>query len=176
MSGLYFMAAGKRNSNRKTLDDGEHVRIVSCYLPEEGQTKLLRRFGNDELVYAWGASRRHLRGLDQLTLGDYVVDVDGPTVRQVFQFVFYLYLRDNRFQDWVGWDAEKSGNERRTYPFVYFLRNPQPVADRNKDFFQVAFGAKKSNFLISQKWFDEARVKAALAKADVPSIEAFLGI
>lgn len=176
MAGIYFIAAGSSSRNRqKSLDRPLDVAGLRQHLDAESQEQLRTIFEDDEFVYAWGANRRG--DLDKLVPGDYVIDVKNKIVVWVFLYGFMIETRDTRLQDYIGWDREKPEDQRRPYQFVYFLKSRQPTRHHEKVFFKRAFGLEeKPHWLRAQTWFSDSKVRNAMERVNVRSLEAFLGI
>ena len=146
---------------------------IASYLDQNQIQQLRGEFREDEPVYAWGANR--VGGLDKLVSGDYVVDVKNKVIVRIFKFSFFIRTRDTRLQDWIGWDSEKPGKDRRPYRFVYFLRDPQDTRNNEKVFFQHALAqGSNQNWLVGQRWFSDADVHAAIDRTGSISLEDLL--
>jgi len=180
--GIYFIAAGPGGSppskNReKSLDKSFSVSEVAVFLPPGSARRLKQHFGESDQVYAWAANDEG--DLDKLSSGDFVVDVKKKEVVQVFRFAFWLQTEDEdtRLQEYIGWDREKPRGDRRPFPFVYFLKSPQPTHRHEKVFFQQAFDLEENpQWLVRQTWFSDSDVRRAMKHVNVSSVEAFLGI
>lgn len=174
--GVYFLAAGRSSRNReRTLDRGHHLdEIVALLRPHEAD-QLRALVPQDEPVYLWGANKEG--DLPRLKAGDYVVDVKNKAVLQVFRYCLYLQTDDTRLQEHVGWDAEKSPDERRPYRFVFFLRSPLQTNRSDKAYFQAAFGElANQNWLVGQRYFNDEDIVRACEKTRNLTIESLLGI
>ena len=77
----------------------------------------------------------------------------------------------------MGWDKEKSRNDRRTYAYVYFLRDPVHPVPTEKSYFQKAFNKEdKPHWLDAQRLFDGRSVADAMRRTNDLTVEEFLGI
>lgn len=173
--GIYFIAAGSTSKNReKSLEKGFRKNELQPYIPSKEMEIINNCYDNNEVIYLWGAnSENECKNLNNTK---YVVDVKNKKVVQIFTYCHRFKTKDTRLQEFVGWDSEKSKDERRLYLYVYFLKNPQPTSKKEKDFFKSAFGFQTSHWLQGQKYFSDNQVHAALLKTNSPDIETFLGI
>ncbi|HIG73520.1 MAG TPA: DUF3883 domain-containing protein [Bacteroidetes bacterium] len=167
--GVYFMAAGSENRTR-TLDRGWAVDDVVRVVPEH-EAKLRAAYPEGHGVYAWGATDGSLHQLSRVQEGDYVVDVNGPDIVQVFSFEFWTTSPELRRL--FGWEPGGNGNE---YEHAYFLSHRQPTSRRRKAEFQHAFGFRNSHWLAGQRYFDDDVIAEAMERTGALSIEEFLGL
>jgi len=178
--GLYFIAAGNSSKNReKSLDKCFTIEQLSPYIGTNIIDKLKTCFRNDNRIYLWGANPgRSLSQLEKAEPGCFAVDVKNTKVIQVFEYCFYIKTDGTNLQEYIKWDEEKPSNKRRPYEFVFFLRNPRK--NRNdkidKSYFQKAFSQHENqNWLVGQRYFNDAEVNAAMKVTGYSNIEDFLG-
>jgi hypothetical protein len=176
MGGVYFVAAGESSQNRKkSLDRGHPLDSLRKYIGPQCARELERFFPNNELIYLWGANKE--KDLGELSPGDYVVDVKNKAVMQVFSFCFHMKVEDERLQEHIGWDSNKPKEGKRLYHHIYFLKDPLPTKRKEKGYFQRAFEQDDNqNWLVGQRWFDNARIRRGMNLTHTSSVEMFLGI
>ncbi len=174
--GIYFIAAGNSSKNRtKTLDSAHTLSDICDFLTKEDGEKLKLYFNDDESVFLWGAN--NTKEVAKVNSGDYVIDVKNKEVIQVFTFCFYVPTDNGKLQNYVGWDQEIAPNDRRPYGCVYFLKSPKKTIYTEKRYFQVAFNqSKNQQWLVAQKYFDDAAVRSAMSTTHTDSVETLIGI
>lgn len=175
--GVYFIAAGSSTKNReKTLERPHTVGELAECVPSYIASRLQQSYADGESVFAWGATDARANTLAKVRPGEFVVDVDGPVVRQVFTFEFQFTTDDLRLQNYLGWDRERPLPEHRRYRHVYFLSSPQPTERTQKSWFQHAFGFTNPHWLTGQRYFSDQMIREAMRRTQSPTVEAFLGI
>ncbi len=175
---VYFIAAGRTSRNReKTLDKSWNLEKICPFISSEDCDRLRNFSPNGRSIYIWGANDGSFKELKQVRQDEYVVDVSNKEVIQIFKYCFYIKTEDTRLQEYLGWDAEKSSDERRLYLYVFFLRSPQKTINKRKGFFQDAFElSSNQNWLVGQRYFNNEEISNAQIRTCSNNIEDFLGI
>lgn len=176
--GIYFIAAGSSSKNRqKSLDKGFSLEQIRRYLPTEISSKLGSSLEPNQLIYVWGANKRSLSQLEQVSYSEPVVDVKNKKVMQVFDFCFYYKTSDSSLQEYIGWDSEKPPKKRRPYQYVFFLKSPKKSLYSKKNYYAEAFDqTHNQNWLVGQRYFNDEEVDMALERKNKKSIEGLLGL
>ncbi|HAO92469.1 MAG: hypothetical protein A2X99_08755 [Deltaproteobacteria bacterium GWB2_55_19] len=173
--GIYFIAAGtaKTDNREKSLDKA----FKAHELKKFNIAKIDDFFTPSGNIYIWGATERSFKQLLEVEKNDYVIDVKDTEVKQVFRFCFYIDTgNDSSLQEYIGWDAELSKEEKRSYRYVYFLKAPLQTKNTNKSYYQNAFGFKTKHWLPGQRHINDELIDKALKNTNSSSIEHFLGI
>lgn len=177
--GVYFIAAGSATQNRqKSLDKAFKRNELQEYLSAQQYEQLCNHFDEHDDVFIWGANvGSTYNQLQELKPGEYIVDVKNADVIQVFTYCFTLNTdQSSRLQNYIGWDSELPPQDRRPYPYVFFLKNPQPTKHTEKSFFQEALEETSSHWLDAQKYYADFRIEQAMQKKGFATVEEFLGI
>jgi len=176
--GIYFIAAGSASKNRqKSLDKSFLSGEIKPFIPQSEYQKLYSIFGESDPVFIWGANQGSFTQLNRVRPNEYVVDVKNKKVMNVFRFAFFYKTPDTNLQKYIGWDDEKPIEEKRSYRYVYFLKNPQKTKYTEKEYFARAFDqADNQNFLVGQKYFPDHQVDMALERTEAKNIKQFIGI
>lgn len=176
--GIYCIAAGSTSTNRaKTLDRSHTIADLEPYLSPGDVLRLREHFPDGRLVFLWGANQQGQ--LPRVHAEDYVIDFNDQRVQNVFRFCFFTSTgSETRLQHFVGWDeGRRSTSDRRSYPFVYFLKEPMNPQNRDKRFFLRAFGAaQKPHFFDRQKYLDDSACAEALRRTGMSSVVELLGL
>ncbi|NGP75142.1 hypothetical protein G3570_00745 [Balneolaceae bacterium YR4-1] len=174
--GVYFIAAGKSSKNRqKSLDQSFYLEQLENFVPKNIYQKLKKHFTKEDPIYIWGANKGSKKQLRKVKPGEYAVDVKNKYVMNVFEFCFCYKTPHQKLQKFIGWDENKVN--KRSYPYVYFLKNPQKPKKNNKSYFGKAFDVYQNrNWLIGQRYFNDVELNQALNRTKSSSVEEFLGI
>ena len=172
--GAYFIAAGSKSRSRYTLERPTEAAAFDSLLPDDVLAELRACYTGGEPIYVWGVMEAGRSAFDQVRRGDYVVDVNGSEIVQVFEFAFSFTPPDTRLQDALGW----AGGKSKPFTHVMFLRQPRtPRAGHlEKSYFQQAFAFDKSNWLSRSRYFGPEALAAAVVRCDVDTVEGLLGI
>lgn len=173
--GIYFIAAGtaKTDNREKSLDKA----FKAHELKKFNIAQIDDFFTPSENIYIWGANKGSLKQLLKVGKDDYVIDVKDTEVKQVFRFCFYIDTgNDSSLQEYIGWDAELSKEEKRSYRYVYFLKAPLQTKNKDKNYYKNAFDFKTNQWLPGQRYIDDELIEKALKNTNSSSIEHFLGI
>lgn len=176
--GLYLMPAGTSSKNRdKSLDQSFTRNKLKPYVPESIFEKLKTHFDPNDPIYVWGANKGSVRYLEKISEDEYVLDVKGKEVSNVFQFCFYYKTPDTKLQQFIGWDQEKPKEKRRPYRYVYFLKNPQKPKKSEKSYYGKALGYDSGpRWLMGQRYIDDEQLNDSLKRTGARSVEQFLGL
>ncbi|MEJ2130081.1 MAG: hypothetical protein P8Y95_00260 [Gammaproteobacteria bacterium] len=171
--GVYFITAGSKSRSRDTLEHATELSVLVSLLSDDVLARLREGLGEHSL-YVWGTMEAGRGELDHVQPGDYVVDVNGSEIVQVFEFVLACEPEGSAVQDALGWT--KGGGKPFTH--VFFLRRPRiPSEDRrDKIYFQKAFAFDKANWLSRSRYFDTSALDTAMKRCGVDAVEALLGI
>lgn len=171
--GVYFMAASSKSRARDTLERPLSTEQLSGLLADDVLDDV-QRAGAGEGVYVWGTMDTGRGALEQLRPGEYVVDVNGAEVVQVFEFLLAYRPEDISLQQALGWTEGGA----KPFTHVMFLRRPRAPRDshRDKAHFQQALGFDKPSWLSRSRYFDSESLASALARCEVDTVEALLGI
>ncbi|MEE9253394.1 MAG: hypothetical protein V3U43_00520 [Pseudomonadales bacterium] len=172
--GAYFIAAGSKSRSRDTLERPTAAAVLEPVLADDVLADLRACFAGGESIHVWGAMEGGRSALEQLNRGDYVVDVNGAEIVQVFEFAFSFKPHDTRLQEALGW----ADGGAKPFVYVMFLRRPRTPREshRDKSYFQHAFAFDKANWLSRSRYFDAEILAAALARCEVDTVEDLLGI
>jgi len=172
--GAYFIAAGSKSRSRDTLEHPTELAVFEPLLTRDALNRLRASFDDGESIYVWGAMEGGRSALEQVELGDYVVDVDGSDIVQVFEFAFAFEPSNVALQEALGW-AEGSATP---FTHVFFLRRPSipRAGHRDKSYFQHVFDFDKATWLSRSRYFDRETLATAMARCDVDTLQELLGI
>lgn len=176
--GLYLMLAGTSSKNReKSLEQSFNRDDLKPFLPNETYKKLNSHFDKNDSIYIWGANEGSISQLENVEEGEYVLDVKNKEVPNVFQFCFWYKTPHTNLQEYIGWDEEKPIDDKRTYRYVYFLKNPQTPSHDTKAYYGKAFGHEGNPYwLMGQRYVDDKELNKAINKTSSKSVEEFLGV
>lgn len=171
--GVYFITAGSKSRSRATLEHATELSVLESLLSDDVLARLREGLGEDSL-YVWGTMDAGRAELDHVQPGDYVVDVNGSEVVQVFEFVLACEPEGSAVQDVLGWTKGSA----KPFTQVLFLRRPRaPDEDRrDKTYFQKAFGFGKATWLSRSRYFDKSTLDTAMKRCGVDTVESLLGI
>ena len=96
--GIYFIAAGGKSENRRTLDKSWRVEDVCAFLPQDECVRVRTFFPEGGDVYLWGANKASKAGLEKVREGEYVVDVKNKKIVQIFEFCFWFKSINTRLK------------------------------------------------------------------------------
>ncbi len=172
--GAYFIAAGSKSRSRDTLEHPTELAVFEPLLTSDVLNRLRASFDDGESIYVWGAMEAGRSALEQVELGDYVVDVDGGDIVQVFEFAFAFEPSNVALQEALGW----VGGSAKPFTHVFFLRRPSipRSGHRDKSYFQHVFAFDRATWLSRSRYFDRETLAAAMARCDVDTLEDLLGI